>query len=207
MNPTIPSDARAVLFDVYGTLLEGRRLPDRGSRMAEVARHFGLTHDSPLDFAFDRTVAAFHRASPDPWPEIDVREIWAEIFPGLDDVERFALEMEDAIHPVRPTSWAADLLDQTFERGLPAGIVSNAQAYTRVLMQRHFPRHWPHFRPDLLAFSYEHRIAKPDLRLFRKALAPLIAESIDPARIVMIGDSPENDHAPAQSLGLLSIAL
>lgn len=207
MKPTIPSAARAVLFDIYGTLLEGPRLPDRGTRMAEVARRFNLEHDSSLDQAFDRAVAAAHRASSDPWPEIDVREIWPEILPGLDEPDRFALEIEDAIHPVKPTSWAADLLDQTFERGLPAGIVSNAQAYTRVLMQRHFPRHWPHFRPDLLAFSYEHRIAKPDLRLFRKALAPLIAEAIDPARIVMIGDSPENDHAPARALGLLSIVV
>lgn len=191
-----------MLFDIYGTLLQGRRLTDHRRRMAEVARRFGLEHDFALDRAFDHAVVAAHRASPDPWPEIDVREIWIHLFPELDEPDRFALEIEDAIHPVSPTPWAEGLLDQTFARGLPVGIVSNAQAYTRILMQRHFPRHWPRFRPDLLAFSYEHRIAKPDLRLFEIALAPLLEEAIDPGHVVMVGDSPENDLAPARELGL-----
>jgi len=42
------------------------------------------------------------------------------------------------------------LLDQALDRGLPLGIVSNAQAYTRVLLQRHFPDHWEHFPPELI---------------------------------------------------------
>ncbi len=202
MTLDLPNSAEAVLFDIYGTLLDGTRRPDRGGRMADVARRFGLAHEIALDRTFDDAVAAAHHRSPEPWPEIDVREIWTEIFPAFGDADAFALEIEDAIHAVEPTPWAEDLLDQAFARGLPAGIVSNAQAYTRLLMQRHFPRHWPRFRPDLLAFSYEHRIAKPDLRLFQKALAPLLNEGIEPARIAMVGDSEEMDRAPAEALGL-----
>lgn len=202
MSPTIPTSTRAVLFDIYGTLLDGPRHPDRAVRMAEVARRFGLHHPSPLDEAWDRAVAAAHRISPEPWPEIDARELWRTLFPGLREAASLALEMEHAIHPVAPTPWAHDLLDQALDLGIPLGIVSNAQAYTRSLMRRHFPGHWPRFDPRLLAFSYEHGIAKPDPRLFQVALRPLLAAGIDRGDILLIGDSEPHDAVPARQLGL-----
>lgn len=195
-----PSSAEAVLFDVYGTLLDGPRHPDRGERMAVVARRFGLPHHPSIDRSFDRAVRDAHRASPEQWPEIDVRAIWRDLFPRLDDPDRFALEIEEAIHPVTPTPWASAMLDRA--SALPIGIVSNAQAYTRVLLERHFPDHWPRFRPDLVALSHEHGIAKPDPRLFRQAAGPLLAAGIPPDRIIVVGDSETNDRDPARRLGL-----
>ncbi|GAA5483093.1 HAD family hydrolase [Haloferula sargassicola] len=207
MSLDIPPGIRAVLFDVYGTLLDGPRHSDRGPRMAEVARRFGLRHDFDLAAAFDEAVAASHRASDDPFPEIDVREIWSSIFPDLGDPGSLALEMEEAVHPVDRLAEGTRLLARAAGLGLHLGIVSNAQTYTRQLMARHFPECWPRFRGDLLAFSYEHRISKPDPRLFQCATAPLFDEGILPREILMIGDSLENDIVPARALGLRALHL
>lgn len=203
----LPGDIRAVLFDIYGTLLDGPRHADRNQRVAAVAERFGLKPRIDLEVAFDLAVARAHRVSPDPYPEVDVREIWLEIFPGLTGPDAFALEVEDAIHPVTILETGHTLFREAVERGLPVGIVSNAQAYTRELMSRHFPDLWAHVRPDLLAFSYEHRISKPDARLFEKALAPLINEDISIGDVLMIGDSMEKDITPARSLGLRALHL
>lgn len=198
----IPAHTKAILFDVYGTLLDGPRHPDRRGRMRAVAKRFELPDLPSLDAVLDQAIATAHRQSPERWPEIDIRGIWQSIFPMLIDAETFALEMEDAVHPVEPTRWAFDLLDAAVGSGTALGIVSNAQAYTRHLLARHFPDHWPRFRPELCAFSYEHGFAKPDLRPFRHVVDPLIASGIDPGEILMVGDSHENDRKPATELGL-----
>ena len=198
----IPSNTQVILFDVYGTLLDGPRHPDRHECMTSVTRRFGLPDHPSLDATLDAAIAADHRESTDCWPEIDIRQIWQSIFPTLRDADAFALELEEAIHPVSPTSWAIDHLDAAVASGARLGIVSNAQAYTRQLLARHFPDHWALFRPELCAFSYEHRISKPDLRLFQHAVDPLVASGLPPGQILMIGDSVENDQQPATELGL-----
>lgn len=205
--PSIPNHTRAVLFDVYGTLLHGPRHPDTLRRMSAVVARFGLPARPDIDLLFDAAIAKIHHQSEEPWPEVDVRDIWMQLFPQLTDPEAFALEIEEVIHPVRPHPIGAELLRQAVSRGLRLGIVSNAQAYTRILLARHFPEAWPHFEPALCAFSYEHRIAKPDLRLFHIPLTALAAEGISGGDILMIGDSPENDHRPARAIGIASLEI
>ena len=203
----IPREIRAVLFDVYGTLLHGRREPDRRPRMAEVAERHGFDPGPAIDDAFDAAIAAAHRLSPEPWPEIDVRQIWAGLFPGLADPAALAFDMEAAIHPVEVHPRGAAVLHEAIARELPLGIVSNAQAYTRTLLARHFPAAWPRFDPGLTVFSYEHGIAKPDCRLFRIAIDLLLETGIRPQEILMVGDSRENDLDPARALGLSTLAI
>lgn len=203
----IAAGIRAVFFDVYGTLLDGTRHPDRHERMAAVAERFGVKAECRIDEAFDRAVAAAHRASGEPFPEIDVRALWRLIFPALTETDAFALEIEEAVHPVIVHEEGAEILHQAVQQGLPIGIISNAQAYTRVLLKRHFPDVWPCLRKDLMAFSYEHRIAKPDRRLFEEAIRPLIHEGLSPGEILMVGDSPTHDIQPAEALGLRTLLL
>ena len=197
-----PTGIRAVLFDIYGTLLDGPRHADRQQRMEEVANRFGLPTDFRIDLAFDRAVATSHEESPHPHPEVDVREIWATIFPGLQDPDRFSLAMEEAVHPVSVLPEGELMFRQAIDSGLAVGFVTNAQAYTRILLQRHFPGLWNASRPDLMAFSYEHRISKPDLRLFRVPLKRLHEEGIRDHEVLMVGDSEENDIRPARRIGL-----
>jgi FMN phosphatase YigB (HAD superfamily) len=197
-----PATIQAVLFDVYGTLLQGRRTADREGPMTEVARRFGLPIGRPIAPLWDAAVEQAHAQSPEPYPEIDARSIWQDVFPDLGDPDQLALAMEEAIHPVRPTPWAADLLEHAVRQGCRLGIVSNAQAYTKTLLARHFPTFWPRFEPCLCAFSHEHGIAKPDLRLFHHALRPLLADGLSPGQVLMTGDSDACDAQPAAQLGL-----
>jgi putative hydrolase of the HAD superfamily len=47
--------------------------------------------------------------------------------------------------------------------------------------------------------SSDHRIKKPDTRLFKMALDGL---GLEPWEVLSIGDTPENDIYPPQSLGM-----
>lgn len=197
---------KVILLDVYETLLRGRRLGDPEPALRRVAAGFGLrVAVSSVRDAFDRAVRDAHRASPEPWPEVDVREIWRGIFPELAEADAFALAMEEARHAVEPVPGAAAFLDRAAAAGIALGLVSNAQAYTRVLLDRHFGG--GRFDPARSAFSYRHRLAKPDPRLFEAALAADDRRGIPRREILMIGDSPANDIAPARALGLAALRL
>lgn len=195
---------KAALFDVYGTLLRGRRVTDRETPLREVIRRFGLSHPPHESVAerLDLEIRRAHELSGAPFPEVDIRDIWRRLFPGLEDADSFALAAENAIHPVEAIDSSIELAESLRADGVALGIVSNAQAYTRVLLQRHLGELWEAFDPGLLAFSYQHRIAKPDLRLFQVVLGELTHRGIRPDEVVMIGDSPTHDIAPAESLGM-----
>lgn len=194
---------RAVLFDVYETLLSGERVKDRESALQRVAKRFGLEVPQNLSIAsaLDTQIEAAHQRSPVSHPEVDIREIWSRIFPTLTDPEGFALAAEEAIHPVTAVPGAAGILEQLHRAGLVLGIVSNAQHYTRHLLERHLGEAWKLIDPELRFFSYEHGIAKPASHLFELALTRLARRGIAPDETLMIGDSMENDIKPAKALG------
>lgn len=195
---------KAVLFDVYETLLTGTRHADREARLRRVIRQFGLEFpdDQALAERLDLEIRLEHQQSSEEHPEVDIREIWRRIFPRLDDPEPFALAAENAVHPVAAIPGAEETLLKLDRRGLKLGIISNAQAYTRKLLKRHLPEAWNCFDSGLLFFSYEHRISKPDSHLFRLAIDRLARDGIHPGEVLMVGDSETNDIGPARSLGL-----
>ncbi|MBK1828800.1 HAD family hydrolase [Haloferula rosea] len=195
---------RAVLFDVYQTLLEATPIPrgDRREAMAEVARKFDLPTQIPLDQAFEEAIRKAHHESLFPHPEVDVREIWQSISPELSDPAGFAAAIEDAVNPTRSVQGAPELIISLHRQGLKLGIVSNAQAYTLPLLERHLGEAASYFKPELSVFSYQHLRAKPDPELFRIAIEPLLLRGIPASEILMVGDSRTNDIEPAKGLGL-----
>ena len=197
---------KAVLFDVYETLVT-RTSPNIGAEerdrlMAEVAARFGYPGMTGLHEKFREAVVRAHANSPHPHPEVDNREMWLEILPGLDDADALSLAMEEAVNPVELVPSAGATLRALHEKGMRLGIVSNAQAYTRMILSRLLGADWNLFEPALFAFSYEHLRAKPDPYLFSVAMEPLLADGISPGEILMVGDSLENDILPARALGL-----
>ena len=195
---------RAVLFDIYQTVLKATPVPraDRRDAMARVAREFDLPTHLPLDEAFDDAIRMAHHESPFPHPEVDVREIWRSIFPELSDPAGFAAAIEDAVNPTQAVQGAPDLIISLHQQGLELGIVSNAQAYTLPLLERHLGEAASCFTPELSVLSYQYLRAKPDPELFRIAIEPLLHRGIPASEILMIGDSPTNDIEPAKGLGL-----
>ncbi|MEM1084613.1 MAG: HAD family hydrolase [Verrucomicrobiota bacterium] len=195
---------KAALFDVYGTLLIGSRVTGREAPLRKIVAQHKLSFppDLSLSQSLDNRISEAHRLSEADYPEIDIREIWQEIFPDLIDADFFALEAEKAVHPVTAEQSAAATILDLHRNGLKLGIISNAQAYTRILLKEHLGPAWDCFDPNLCLYSYEHRIAKPDPFLFQTAIERLSRHGITPSETVMIGDSVENDIEPARRLGM-----
>lgn len=198
-----PVPARAVLFDVYGTLLVSACKGDLGTEAAiddADAFHWALgAVGVPFsgELPAKRGVEIFLNLVQDAHarlgalgverPEIDVRETWGDAFRILhregrveralapEEAERFALEFECRANPVWPMPGAAETLRALRERGFVLGIVSNAQFFTPLVMEALLgaPMADLGFGADLCAWSYEHRMAKPSAGLYAPVLEAL----------------------------------
>ncbi|MCW1924642.1 HAD family hydrolase [Luteolibacter arcticus] len=178
---------RAILFDIYGTLLKSSA---------------GETHPDP---ALRALIERAHAASPHPFPEVDIREIHAAKHPGLSpsEVEQLAMEHEQAVNPVSAMPGAVETLRELSSRGILLGLVSNAQFYTVPVMATCLGSPLADFGidPELCVFSYlEHR-AKPDPHLFELARERLRARGIQPSEALYIGNDVRNDIEPANATG------
>lgn len=182
---------RAVLFDVYGTLLV--------SGAGDIAASPGLMP------AIRRAHEAA-RANGIDGPEVDVREIWREVDPGVREVERHAVEQELAANPVWPMPGFPAVLEALRGRVL-LGIVSNAQFYTPLTLEALAGRSLEAlgFEPSLCLWSYVLRRAKPSPALFADAARALAQRGVAPGAAVMLGNSAVKDVAPAQAAGLRAI--
>ena len=78
------------------------------------------------------------------------------------------------------------------------GVIANQAHGTRDRLERHDL--WQHFR--VIASSAEAGVSKPDPKIFELALREA---NIEPWRAAMVGDRLDNDVAPANRLGMLSV--
>ncbi len=216
---------RAVLFDVYGTLvisgcgdisLSSQQAGDRhfrqaltaaGADMAALPEHFDGA------WALREAIAARHARSRDQgidYPEVDILEIWNAVLTrvGIErdarDVRRIALEYELLSNPVWPMPGLCDVVDALNHRGYVLGVVSNAQFYTPLMLSTFLGRDITAagFEPSCCAWSYQHLIGKPSKRLFLPALAALREEhDIAPEQVLYVGNDLRNDIWPADGLG------
>jgi putative hydrolase of the HAD superfamily len=153
---------RAVLCDVYGTLLVSgsgdvgtATATDSATALAEALAAADLT--GHLDQAGHRgaarlpeLIAAAHeeqRAAGATAPEVEIRALWRTLLAELAAAgllagdpaaeaaigERVAVEYECRVNPVWPMPGVVEMLTALRDRGLRLGIVSNAQFYTPLL--------------------------------------------------------------------------
>lgn len=151
--------ARAALFDLYGTLfvsaIDGRAPDDDAAARAafgEALASVGLDATTPtrrepgaglatFQAVVDRHQAA-RREAGFASPEVDIVAVWAETIETLEqegrlwpaprglDLERLAVEYEARRHPVWPMRGCRACLEELRRRGLLLGVVSNAQFYS-----------------------------------------------------------------------------
>lgn len=221
---------RAVLFDVYGTLV------------ISGCGDIGLTADAsdadadPFREAFREAwsaarldAAALPAAGPDlltaliradhaasrargiDYPEVDILGIWRRLLAdrGLTATDaalrRLALDYELRTNPVWPMPGLADVLGALAARGLVLGIVSNAQFYTPLMLEAFLgkPLDALGFDPGCCAWSYRQGVAKPSASVYAPALRGLAENhGIAPAEVLYVGNDMRNDVRPAQALGL-----
>ncbi|OQW97662.1 MAG: hypothetical protein BWK77_01165 [Verrucomicrobia bacterium A1] len=222
---------RAVLFDVYGTLLVSEAgepvecgRPNGDLAVCAAFEACGLA-PCPLDTAaaidriLCRAVSAekdLRRAAGAPHPEIDILDVWARVLAlcrmeGLvpaeapePDLARLALVHECVANPVWPMPGAADTLAGLRARGFVLGIVSNAQFYTPLILQALFGSDLTAlgFDDGCCAWSYRAGIGKPDPALFRLAADGLrTRHGIAPGEALFVGNHVEKDIAAAAAAG------
>ena len=214
---------RAVIFDLYGTLLEvGPRPPDAATRWNRVWRET-LGAAPRLNFgefeaACREVVAAEHAAArgrgilfPEVyWPAV-VDAVLPE-FARLPAAVRNASPVFSAglMHSVRLAPGAGEALRAADEAALHLGLASNCQPYSlreldAALEIAGLKR--DRFQPDLSFFSFEYGFSKPDPHVFQLLTARLRARGIAPAETIMVGDSIDNDLVPARACGWQTFAI
>jgi putative hydrolase of the HAD superfamily len=105
-----------------------------------------------------------------------------------------------------PGSRAA--IDALHRRGLPMGIVSNAQFYTPVLFDAHFALTHRDLgiHDALCSWSFKVRTAKPSVRIFEPVVAALRRRhGILPEQTVYVGNDMLNDVYAAHRAGMRTV--
>lgn len=185
---------RCLAFDVYGTLLiSKRRCPDRA--MAKLRKIYDLPHPArPLPDLIRREHRHWKAGGVD-FPEVDIRELWQELYPDSDS-ERLALHYEMLSHAVWPMP-GLEIPD-----GMTVALVSNAQFYTPLILGTLTK---VVADPDLNVFSYRHRRAKPGTFLFEELAKALAQRKIRPSEVLYIGNDHEKDIVPAKAVGFRTV--
>ena len=204
---------KAVLFDVYGTLLVSASGDinkytsniDTTKQLDQLFYRFNIKK-SPENLRkelMDAIYAHHHQIKADgiDHPEIIIESIWQSILDWHDNekIKEFALEYELIVNPVWPMPHLWTLLKRLFEKNIPVGIISNAQFYTPLLIETFAAVSLKRlgFDPDLIFFSYQYGQAKPSGYLFEKAAHNLFLKGINAKNILYLGNDIRNDILPA----------
>lgn len=151
---------KAVLFDIYGTLLvsssgdiDQAEISAINLQKAFEAGNIKIVSSSDIALDsilcdFEHTIRICHQEANKnnvPYPEVDILSIWEIVllhakrkklisFNGEANIMRMTCIFEFLSNKVYPMPGMGELIQGLSERKLPIGIVSNAQFYTPVLM-------------------------------------------------------------------------
>jgi FMN phosphatase YigB (HAD superfamily) len=206
---------RAVIFDVYGTMLDVLPPPpDAAVRWESLwDKTFNSLPRMSLDQFSRRCAQAIQRdhdrargfgiECPEVyWPDIACEVI--EEIPLLSpaDQNAFLFEQAKLWHTVKLMPEIQSVIQLLLQKGIRLGIASNAQAYTIMELDQFFPnQQLKSFDPLLCFWSFEHGFSKPDPHVFRLLDFRLRSYGIQSHEALMIGDRLDNDIIPARQQG------
>ncbi|MFO7939896.1 MAG: HAD hydrolase-like protein [Bacteroidales bacterium] len=150
---------KAVLFDIYGTLLisasgdiDRDKLSSNALQRALKAGGVSLiknTSGNEEKKLLSQLVTIVHKhkkASRHPYPEVDIQEVWRELLATAKlkgwveylqqepDIPSLAFVFELYSNAVYPMPGALEMISWLNDKEIPVGIVSNAQFYTPLIM-------------------------------------------------------------------------
>ncbi len=211
---------RAVLFDIYGTLLisgaggirTSKRSRASDEKVDSLLKRYAI--DLSAGTLFNQYIHEIEAARAKlksqgiANPEVDVESIWAKILPLSDPsvIRNFAAEFEMLTNPVYPMPGLLPMLEHLRSAGVVLGLISNAQFFTPHLFSL-FCGALPEqlgFSPQLLIYSYEYGKAKPSPLLFDLAWENLEKMEIDPESVLYVGNDLRNDVRSAQEVGFMA---
>lgn len=153
----------------------------------------------------EEAVKQHHAQAGHEFPEIDLRRLWADLLEVEIVSTEWLIELEHARQPLKLMPSARETLATLASRHLSLGLLSNAQADTLPVLRRELGEN--PFSDDLCVLSYEHGIAKPAAGLFKLMIERLASRGIEPGAVVMVGNDPRHDVAPARAIGLNTVLL
>ena len=220
---------RAVVFDVYGTLissgvgdisLASQSNRDASLRASLVENGFELSdasHEQALDQRLNAIICqhqAKRRLEGMDYPEVEIRSVWQELIHTMrkenwidsvkgGEIEDCIIDYECRVNPTQAMN-LLDTLQTIQERGLTMSIISNAQFYTELLFEAWVNQSIDslNFSPACNVWSYQELIAKPSAQLYTIAADRLFQHlAIHPKEVLYIGNDIRNDIWPAQKIG------
>ncbi len=202
-NPA-PQSYRAVIFDIYGTLLvaaPGGVKPDAAADplLRKIIERAGHQPPESPSTELHAAVLRHHAAAGVEFPEIDLRVLWREILALEEDADTGMLvrATEAAWHPASPMPGAAGVIQRLARSGISLGLLSNAQSNTLSSLGGLEDL----FAPELTILSYQHGIAKPAPALLQTLTDRLAGRGITPAETLYVGNDPQQDISPAAAAG------
>jgi putative hydrolase of the HAD superfamily len=211
---------RAVLFDLWETLIQDKperaqpRRVWRSGAVQDVLRRHGCTSErEAIQAALDASSMALSRMHDD-GKDLDTggrAQLFMaqlEMHARVRTPESATLELEDVITsmPLDIAPLAAPFAVETAaaikQRGLATALVCNAGFTTTPHLLPMLAHYGLSAHLDVMVFSDEMGIAKPDPRIFAKALEGIGLSAGDCA---FVGDNPHTDIAGAQAVGLFAV--
>jgi HAD superfamily hydrolase (TIGR01549 family) len=213
---------RAVLFDLWGTLIldpdyrSRQRQEWRAGNVRRVLARFGVAMDAAtvdanlfaagaaLSRLHDRGIDLNARGRVDLFLEqpdgVIGSGLPAEAYPALEEA---ITSMDESVAPLL-NDGAVEVLRELKDVGLKTALISNTGLTTASALRRLLPSYGLTPLLDAFVYSDELELAKPDRRLFDKALDEL---GVEAKAAAFVGDSPHNDVAGAQAAGLFAVQI
>ncbi len=207
---------RAVIFDIYKTLLEVLPPPsDAQERWTALCEKYADRTPLSLDGFAEKTELLIqeHHAEAKAagilhpeiyWPEI-ARGAWAELASlSKDQLDDFLFEHAQLQRTIRLMPGAAKVLIALSRIQMPLGIASNSQPYTLRELSAALQPHslsMDLFHRDICFYSFEAGFSKPNPHVFRWLTARLKFLGRLPEETLMVGDRYDNDIVPAKAQG------
>lgn len=208
---------RAVIFDIYATLLQVGIPPANADELWRELFQDLFQTEPPMDrlefsVACNRAIMLRHNAAKArgiPFPEILWPSIVRELLPGFAKLKpkqqnEFVYRQIQIGRTISLMPGVAETLHWLIGKKCLLGIASNAQAYTLQEVDSVLKTEgcsWKMFTPDLCYLSYQHGFSKPDPHGFQILRIRLESHGINPNEALMIGDRLDNDVTPARLQG------
>ncbi|MDB4583134.1 HAD hydrolase-like protein [Draconibacterium sp.] len=234
-NLKVESPVKAVIFDIYGTLLISSSGDINQASMTTDSMQMALKAGGFKMDGFNNLVYSFLleqlplkiqlnqeeiKLKGNPYPDVNIFKVWLELFAeaekeglikltGHESIADVIIVFELLSNKVYPMPGMKEVLLGLKDKGIPLGIVSNAQFYTPIIMNYFLTGEFSTkqdidiFDPELSVFSYKELRAKPDVRLFDKIKLTLQNKyNLQPSDAIFVGNDMLKDVYTAKNSGL-----
>ncbi len=193
---------QAVIFDLFGTLVDNYPLQETHAILSEIAQVLGV---SPQEFIFLWTIETWHQRASGAFPCLEAsmehmcQLLQKRVIPGC--IQRACqIWLDSTRQTLIPRDKTLDMLQTLRVSGYKIGIMTDCSHET--------PFHWP-TTPfpsyvDATVFSCLAGMKKPDLRMYNLTCQHL---SVQPERCIYIGDGCGHELTGAAGAGMYPIHL